>query len=54
MEKDFLEQLIKTYPNDYSLGSAIRKYWMIRQEYPNKSIQDIQQKFLELNFQFNL
>ena len=30
MRAQFLEKLVKTFPNDYELGQAIRKYHLLR------------------------
>ena len=32
MRAQFLEKLIKKFPNDYQLGQAVRKYYFLRQE----------------------
>ena len=32
MRAQFLEKLIKKFPNDYQLGQAVRKYYLIRQQ----------------------
>ena len=32
MRAQFLERLIKKFPNNYQLGSAVRRYYWLRQE----------------------
>ncbi len=32
MRAQFLEKLIKKFPNDYQLGQAVRKYYHLRKE----------------------
>ena len=32
MRSQFLQQLIKKFPNDYQLGQAVRRYYWLRQE----------------------
>ena len=53
MRKQFLDYLIKKYPNDFSLGHVVRKYWLISQKFPKESSEKIEKRFLDLNFQPN-
>lgn len=50
MTPEFLEQLIKLLPNNYSLGEAVRSFWHLKRDNPKSSLIDLENQFLR-NFQ---
>ena len=53
MTPEFLDQLIKLYPNNYSLGDAVRAFWNMKREKPNLTIVELENYFLQ-HFQNSL
>ena len=51
MRKRFLEKLHKKYPNDFQLGGAVRRYFMLRQEKLSK--EECEETVLGETFNFN-
>ena len=50
MTPEFLDQLIKLFPNNYSLGDAVRAFWNMKRDKPNASLIEIENEILR-NFQ---
>jgi len=50
MTPEFLDQLIKLYPNNYELGNAVRAFWYMKRDKPNLSLVELENEFLR-NFQ---
>lgn len=53
MTPEFLDQLIKLFPNNYELGNAIRSFWHMKRDNPKKSLVVLENEFLR-NFQNNI
>ena len=51
MRAQFLEKLVKTFPNDYQLGQAVRRYYMLRQNKMAK--EECEETVLKETFSFN-
>ena len=51
MTPEFLELLIKEYPNNYSLGDAVRRFNWLKTEYPDLTSIELENKFMDDNFQ---
>ena len=51
MRAPFLKTLIKKYPNDYQLGQAVRRYYLLRQDKLSK--EECEEKVLKTTFSFN-
>lgn len=51
MTPEFLEHLIKLYPNDQVLGQAVRRFWELKRSKPNLSIVELENEFTR-GFQF--
>ena len=50
MTPEFLDQLIKLFPNNYSLGDAVRAFWNMKRDNPKRSLVEIENEILR-NFQ---
>ena len=50
MTPEFLDQLIKLYPNNYELGNAVRAFWHMKRDKPNLNLIELENEFLR-NFQ---
>jgi hypothetical protein len=53
MTPEFLDQLIKLFPNNYELGNVIRAFWHMKRDKPNASVIDLENEILR-NFQNNI
>jgi|694.fasta_scaffold33357_8 hypothetical protein len=53
MSDNFLNELIKRYPNHFALGEAVKRFWEFKRERPNQSQEQIEEEFFIINFQFN-
>ena len=51
MTHEFLEHLIKIYPNDQVLGQAIRSFYELKRNRPNSSIVEVENEFIR-GFQY--
>jgi hypothetical protein len=54
MTPEFLDQLIELYPNNYELGDAVRRFRWLKTEYPDLTSIELENKFMDDNFQSNL
>lgn len=54
MTPEFLEILIKEYPNNYTLGDAVRRFNWLKKEWPDLTLIEIENKFMTDNFQSKL
>lgn len=54
MTDRLFNELIKKYPNHFELGTAVKRFWDFKKERPNQSIEQIEEEFLIINFQFKL
>jgi len=50
MTQEFLRKLIKLFPNNYSLGEAVRRYQTYKDNNPNVNSIALEKEFLD-NFQ---
>lgn len=50
MRTEFLEKLVKRYPNNYELGNVIRSFWNTKRDNPILSLDELENKFIN-NFQ---
>ncbi len=53
MSDNLLEELIRKYPNHFSLGEAVKRFWEFKKQRPNQSLEDIEKEFISKNFQLN-
>ena len=51
MTPEFLEILIKEYPNNYALGDAVRRFCSLKREWPDLTTIEVENKFMTDNFQ---
>tara|TARA_B100000900_G_scaffold270436_1_gene230943 strand:+ start:393 stop:548 length:156 start_codon:yes stop_codon:yes gene_type:complete len=51
MRAQFLEKLIKKFPNDYQLGQAVRRYYILRQNKLTK--EECEETVLKQSFSLN-
>lgn len=51
MRKQFLNKLIKKFPNDYQLGQAVRRYFILRGDKLSK--EECEETVLKETFSFN-
>jgi len=51
MRSQFFEKLVKKFPNDYQLGQAVRRYYILRQNKLSKD--ECEETVLKESFSLN-